>query len=490
MYAELFRSLGWLHPTPEAALRYTFTLLGTQIVLAGPHYAQLVGESALGIAYPSHALSGQRRNYHIRPFSFLLRAMLATNGLLTRDEMIIGPLSAESDRTTGALDEVCARVFAARHDAATVAGELSSLSRQRGIQVNTLRNYTRWPIALMRDLGWITRMTSGRATFALTEQGRELAAWSSVAADIRADAFSTLGRSEAKAFARFAHYSMLDRSGFDISSAAHLSNRSDPPLIRARRVLSIRPDQALLFSPFQTLTIEDARTIFHSQGSAAPLPRRRRRPAKMRDTIRARHRTRLTFSASESSPAGAGASLAALREELNAAGADGRTEHDAAQRFLRDHQSDAQTVFYPLVRDMFRLLGLHCETSRAGVNYQRWDACLWIGKLAVPIEIKSPAEEEVISTKAFRQAVENKIVLLARKSLTTDVDATSLIVGFRTPNDRSDLLLLIDDVFDTFGIRVGVIDLETLTIACLRRLRDKKVVDVEGIAQLRGMLYV
>ena len=26
MYAELFRSLGWLHPTPERALNYTFTL--------------------------------------------------------------------------------------------------------------------------------------------------------------------------------------------------------------------------------------------------------------------------------------------------------------------------------------------------------------------------------------------------------------------------------------------------------------------------------
>ena len=28
MYAELFRTLGWLHPTPEKALNYTFTLLG------------------------------------------------------------------------------------------------------------------------------------------------------------------------------------------------------------------------------------------------------------------------------------------------------------------------------------------------------------------------------------------------------------------------------------------------------------------------------
>ena len=155
MYAELFRSLGWLHPTAESALRYTFTLLGSQVVLAGPHYAQVVGESALGIAYPSHILGGQRGEHDIRPFSFLLRTMHECNAMLTRDEMIVGPLSAKSDRAADALSEVCTRILAIRQDPAKIAAELSALSQRRGVQVNTLRNYTRWPIALMRDLEWV-----------------------------------------------------------------------------------------------------------------------------------------------------------------------------------------------------------------------------------------------------------------------------------------------------------------------------------------------
>ena len=179
-----------------------------------------------------------------------------------------------------------------------------------------------------------------------------------------------------------------------------------------------------------------------------------------------------------------------LIKQLEAAAAGGRTERDAARWFARRHQHDAQTVFYRLVRDMFRLLGLRCETSRPGVNYQRWDACLWLGDIAVPVEIKSPAEEQVLSTKALRQAVENKIVLLARGSLTTNPEATSLMVGFLPPNERSDIWLLIDEVFETFRIRVGVVDLQTLTIACLRYLRDGRQIHVGRITRLRGLLYV
>ena len=38
MYAELFRALGWLHPTEQSSLNYTFTLLGHQVFAAGPYF--------------------------------------------------------------------------------------------------------------------------------------------------------------------------------------------------------------------------------------------------------------------------------------------------------------------------------------------------------------------------------------------------------------------------------------------------------------------
>ena len=74
----------------------------------------------------------------------------------------------------------------------------------------------------------------------------------------------------------------------------------------------------------------------------------------------------------------------------------------------------SQAQFYPLVTHLLQLLGFRSELSRPGVNYQRWDACVWLHSQAVPIEIKSPSEEEFLSTKAIRQALENKVVLLSR----------------------------------------------------------------------------
>ena len=66
MYAELFRSLGWLRSTEDSALNYTFTLLGEQVVAAGRQWRYLLGETVLGIAYPSHVLD-IRTEHNIRP---------------------------------------------------------------------------------------------------------------------------------------------------------------------------------------------------------------------------------------------------------------------------------------------------------------------------------------------------------------------------------------------------------------------------------------
>jgi hypothetical protein len=96
------------------------------------------------------------------------------------------------------------------------------------------------------------------------------------------------------------------------------------------------------------------------------------------------------------------------------------------------------------------------------VNYQRYDAIIADDRGSIPIEIKSPVEEEFLSVKAVRQALENKIVLLARKSHPAVKATTSLAVGYRLPNDRSEVLALIEDVRNAYGILIGVIDLSTL----------------------------
>ena len=496
MYTELFRSLGWLHRTSQAASLYTFTSLGGQVVEAENYYAQIVGESALGIAYPSHALDGQRGNYNTRPFCFLLRVMLECEGLLSRDEMIVGPLSAQTDRTPTALEEVAAHVLATRSSASRMATALSAVADARSVRIDTLRNYTRWPIALMRDIGWTEKRRATRKrrggphySYALTTTGIEAARDAAASVDLRADEVSALSRDKLRALSLFAHYRMLERSGFDVSSVGHFLDRHEATLSSAMDALSVRTRSDILFSPFQSLPVSDIERIFGPQQD-----RREQSSRAMPATDDSEGHARdhqifyLRFSSKNQSWSVGESVSEELTVELTRAYDGSSSTDEAAEQFVLWHSDDTKAQFYPLVRDMFRLLDVQCDTSRIGVRYQRWDAYLSVHGSAIPIEIKSPAEEEFISTKALRQAVENKIVLLARKSIDINRDTTSLIVGYRPPKDRSDMSSLIDDVFNTYGIRIGVIDLHTLALAGLRSLCEGKKVDMKVIEQLKGFL--
>ncbi len=179
-----------------------------------------------------------------------------------------------------------------------------------------------------------------------------------------------------------------------------------------------------------------------------------------------------------------------MRAELKALLATHDSINAAADAFAANHAGDTQTTFYPLVTHLFQVLGLKSDYSRAGVNYQRWDACVWVGDYALPVEIKSPTEEVMLSTKAVRQALENKVILLSRGGLETRRELASLVVGNRIPNERGEMSNLIDDVFNTFGLRLGVIDLPTLAHLALRAVHEGVTIDAEQLSQLRGFLDV
>ena len=162
---------------------------------------------------------------------------------------------------------------------------------------------------------------------------------------------------------------------------------------------------------------------------------------------------------------------------------------EAAATFARLRESDTREEFYPLVSGLFRLLGLESEHSRSGVNYQRADARVSIEGDIAPIEIKSPTEERYLSTKAIRQALENKVVLLSRGDQQPRFDTTSLIVGYQIPNQRGDMSTLIDDVFETYGINIGVIDLQTLAVLAMRAVTEGLTIRTDQLRNLRGFLH-
>lgn len=495
MYAELYRDLGWIQRTEQRALHNTFTLLGQQVAEAKQHYLPLMAETVLGISHPSHVLDKQG-DYDLRPFALLLRTMLATNDELSRDEMIVGPLSADSDRREDAALRIAAVIESVRGDRTNIENALKKVAGKRNIQVNTLKNYTRWPIAVMRDLGWTVKerrsYRAGRGWFdahRLTESGKRVAEWVSASVDLRIDQMDQLPFEEKAAVSIVAHYRMLERAEFDVAPVIPVLDQQEQALAGAFDRLGIPQGKPLLFSPFQSLRIADIKRIFSSVPVSIP-----NEEGELYAGVTGVGRGSRDHLFREPKLEYRGYDLGNnqavnLGDELRKMCELNQSAEDAAAEFAQSRESDTQTEFYPLVCRLFGLLGFASETSWAGVHYQRWDAWVDLGGTVAPIEIKSPTEEKTLSTKAVRQALENKVVLLSRGGLNTSADTSTLIVGYQIPNERGDMSLLIENVLKAFNIRIGVIDLRTLSLLAIRAVTEGVTIQSEQLRTLNGYLH-
>ncbi len=128
--------------------------------------------------------------------------------------------------------------------------------------------------------------------------------------------------------------------------------------------------------------------------------------------------------------------------------------------------------------------------SRQGDNGARWDAIITSPLPAIPIEIKSPGEEERISIKAVKQALENKIILLSRKTYNTTEEATSLVVGYKCPNKRAEVSSLISAIYEAYGYKIGVISLDVLLTLVVAKVLDGKSVSIIRLDEIKGFADV
>lgn len=145
--------------------------------------------------------------------------------------------------------------------------------------------------------------------------------------------------------------------------------------------------------------------------------------------------------------------------------------------------------FYEVIGDILEEIGFNkVSVTREGDTNNRMDAIIIDDKRSIPIEIKSPKEVEYINVKSVRQSLENKIVLLSRKFYSTEIEVTTLAIGYDYPNDRSGVYETIDDIFDAFNIKVGIISLSTLLKMFYRKRIENLDIDLEVIYYLKGRL--
>src|SRR5690606_29952080 len=110
MYAELFRTLGWMQST-TSKLTYSFSLLGDHIA-AAHNPAPLLRECLLGIAYPNEVL-GVQSDQTVRVIGGILLVMDSL-GSISRDEMMAGPMSIADDTDRVAFQQMVDQIAHSR----------------------------------------------------------------------------------------------------------------------------------------------------------------------------------------------------------------------------------------------------------------------------------------------------------------------------------------------------------------------------------------
>jgi len=371
---------------------------------------------------------------------------------------------------------------------------LKAAARQRGIAINTMHNYTRFPLAVLEWTGWTRKVRRndiyGRPIVfhELTSAGVATVRWLATAVDLRAKDLDDHKKAIVVAVARAGLYGLLERAGFDTTPVKTVID-ADLATLQRSGILKAGAS-TLLFSPFHELPPQFARTHFPTTGrepestllKAAHIPQSSAEMARRITGL-----VTLKPAASSATTDARDSLVRVLRATYQSAGRD--TEK-AADAFATRQASGTQASFYPLVAHLFSLLGYPCDSTRKGINYARWDALIPDAEETIPIEIKSPAEEQFLSVKSVRQALENKVVLLARKPFPTRLETTSLVVGYHLPNDRSEVNALIADIFETYHISIGVVDLRALVKLVFAHLFESRRCDPHALKRLHGIIQV
>jgi len=489
MYSEIFKLLGWIHPLEDSALTFTFTYLGAHAASAKKDPKALLLESILGITFPNPILDSQG-DYKLRPFASILLSIAQLDGVICRDEIIIGPMSLSNDRNPDLFKEMIRNIKKLRGSREALSKEITKLSNSRGITRTTMGNYTRFPLAILRWSDWVIseRDSSlyGRSipVLKLTPKGDALIKKLKDRLDIRYSDLTDTEEEKLIPIAKLAFYQMLSRAGFDIEPLK--PNFDDWNRIVEEEFKVREPE--LQFSPFQDLPPNTIQDIFKysptridpsSEVAAQHIARRvLEKPILYRIKVVESDLIR-EVDVDEG-----------LLEMIQVAYSTSGNIKGTINQIMADKENSDQTDFYPFISGLFRILGYNCEHSRAGVNYQRWDAIIIDDEHSIPIEIKSPAEEEFLSPKSIRQALENKIILLSRKIYPTSIETTSLSVGYRIPNERSDVNSLLSDIHNAYNLKIGVIDLESLLFLVCSELYCNKKHDREALITMHGMIDV
>ena len=491
MYAEVFRMLGWVTPYSEdSSYPLVFTYIGVHVALSEGDCSKLYEQCVLGINNPTQLTDKIKYDENVRFFKCALRSLIDLDGVMYKHELCLGPMSVNDEDDT-AYTEMIKSIRALRGDYSRLKKAFNSLASSLGMQTTPVDK--RLPIAFMKSCNWVESVNNkslygkSMTCIQITQHGIDTYEKIKTMYDLRLDKFMTLDEDIQNSMIRLGTYSMLLRAGYDMSEAYEVMEADK------EKCKSIIGNKELLFSPSQTIRrsqVEYALGINMGVG------------------IESHHHINTFDSSVEDRkalnngvqtlalniPDGIASNLLTTPDDkdflmrVNEMVTDGKSSKEIVAELFDVYISATQTTFYPLISTLFKVMGFNCSFSRAGDNGARWDAIIDDPQRSIPIEIKSPTEEQHLSIKAIRQALENKIVLLSRKTHMTQPDVSTLAVGYYMPNERAEVVRLISDFKITYGYKIGVIDLKSLLSIAVSILVDGKGFDKEKLYQLEGLV--
>ena len=83
--------------------------------------------------------------------------------------------------------------------------------------------------------------------------------------------------------------------------------------------------------------------------------------------------------------------------------------------------------------------------------------------------------------------MENKIVLLSRQTHPTKPETVSLAVGYKLPNERAEVVNLINDFKNAYGYSIGVFDIHTLLKISVTTIIKKRTTSKKEIERMEGL---
>lgn len=442
-YAETYRWLGWIYA--ESLSKMYVTPIGRLILDEEYDWFPIFKTCFLSWTTPNENIKS-KSEYNGYPILNILNTAVKTDGKLSRDEMIVGPLNEKYEE----LGSSATYIDDIRKGKLNINEEIT----QFGISKNTLGNYTRIVIAGLR---FTKLMKKSGHYFLLTNEGKRIS-------NKMIDKVLTKDANDDEIIASFKWF--LEYSQFNILKSAKNLN-----------------DQ-ILGSPYQIFNPAKINGLLVNAGM---LPKYLTNNS--RDMLE-KHVKSFTYAKYRQEL------LASFVIESEVGNTHDVYDKDEFNEFLKSTKLSEileivgkykKEEFYPFVGKLFRIIGFEASVSRNGQNAQRADIVLnYQGKRTIPVEVKSKTEVSKINIKSIEQAFENKIILMSRQYGHFKKDDASFVVGFDYPSSASKANQLVNAYYKVYGVKIVLISISTLVKMAKETLENNRQWDINNFINNMG----